>query len=731
MRRVSGAWLSFAVAVAVASWSGCAADPAEPVDPRDGVDEPLSDVLSGDADLVAIPRSTTAEQVAARARRGLRSSGSGDFYLAIRRSALQERWFWSTYLEQLQPYGPSPGTLGTRVVRFREHNGKLFVLDADDRRATSDVFEPELIIDSFEIVHGGWLSALPGSGNYVVIDPAAGQNRFGALADWWAEGAAPVRLETELSFVEDFKSWSDGASYAHVFAAYADRPIGTPADVDINEFRVGATTRVTLRRYAETPGYTRTPAPGAPHYFLSDPLNFGNPSVQQYAVKWAIRPGMQPIKWKIGRAILDVQSDPSLGGADLLGAIKRGVESWNDAFGFPVFTAELAGPNDRFGDDHHNFIIVDPDPSLGYAYADWRINPNTHEVRGASVYLSGAFFYPFPDDDLSGSALAAPPAPRAQRPRLTWQDQHQEPLCIRYADERRAPTGPSQLTGAQKLEHYIQEVIAHEIGHTLGLRHNFKGSLVPPTSSVMEYNLADVAFVQPEPGPYDVDAIRYLYGLSSALPAQPFCTDEHTQLDPNCVRFDVPSPTPLVDYQIPQYQFLLGWFLEGWLPPELTDLYFSYYGLELMGYARAGDPWEAQAAWNEILDGVRAPIDPWLLAALPSYGPAADAITAFWFREIAEPRAELSLPITDPVVIARVAQDGRGAIVNLDGVRSYATRRQVVDALKSMQHVDAYVALLEARATLSAQLGALATTDQALTRDLIARIDAATSPYFE
>lgn len=725
-RRVRGAWLS--LAFAATSLVGCATEPTEPRVDGDG---PGADVLLGDSDLVAIPRTPSAEQVAARTRRGLRSNGSGEFYLAIRRSALQERWFWSTYLEQLQPYGPSPGTLGTRVVRFREHDGKLFVFDADDRRATSDVFEPDLIIDAFEIIQGGWFSALPGSGSYVLIDPAAGQNRFGALADWWAEGAAPVKLETELSFVEDFKSWSDGASFAHVFAAYADRPIGTPFDPDINEFRVGATTRVTLRRYAETPGYTRTPNPGVPHYFASDPLNFDNPSVQQYAVKWAIRPGMQPIKWKIGREILDVQSDPALGGADLYGAIERGIESWNDAFGFPVFTAELAGPNDRFGDDHHNFVIVDPDPSLGYAYADWRTNPNTHEVRGASVYLSSAFFTPFPDDLAAEAPLAHPPAPHARRPRLTWQDQRQEPLCVRYADERRAPTGPAQLTGAQKLELYVQEVVAHEIGHTLGLRHNFKGSLVPPTSSVMEYNLADVSFVQPHPGPYDIDAIRYLYDLSPSLPWQPFCTDDHTTTDPNCVRFDVPSTAPLVDYQIPQYQFLMTWFLEGWLPPDLVELYFTYYGLELMGYARAGAPGEAQAAWTTILDGVRAPIDPAVLAALPSYGPAADAITAFWYRELVQPRGEIAMAITNPSVIAHLAADGRGAIENADGVRSYATRRIVVDALKSMQHVEAYVALVDARTALTAQLGALGATDQVLTRDLIARIDAAISPYFE
>src|SRR6185295_6987442 len=125
------------------------------------------------------------------------------------------------------------------------------------------------------------------------------------------------------------------------------------------------------------------------------------------------------------------------------------------------------------------------------------------------------------------------------------------------------PTGDAQLTGAQKLEKYIQHITAHEVGHTLGLRHNFKGSLVPPTSSVMDYNTTAVTFAQPTPAIYDRQAIRYLYGQSPALPAAPFCTDGDTLVDPNCVRFDDPTPTPLTGYQIPLYQFVTGLFLDG------------------------------------------------------------------------------------------------------------------------------------------------------------------------
>ena len=35
------------------------------------------------------------------------------------------------------------------------------------------------------------------------------------------------------------------------------------------------------------------------------------------------------------------------------------------------------------------------------------------------------------------------------------------------------------------------------------------------------------------PGSYDVAAVRYLYGLDSELPTDPFCTDDSLGADPD------------------------------------------------------------------------------------------------------------------------------------------------------------------------------------------------------
>lgn len=143
MRQSHALWLG---AIAAAAIAGCAT--------ADQANESLN---AGDV-LVAIPRndvdaSTVAMRDAVLQTRSLSSSAdrNEDFYLAIRRNTLDQKWFLSVYLKELSPFGPNPSTLGTKVVRFREQNGKLFVFDADDRRATSDVFSPDLIIDAFPI----------------------------------------------------------------------------------------------------------------------------------------------------------------------------------------------------------------------------------------------------------------------------------------------------------------------------------------------------------------------------------------------------------------------------------------------------------------------------------------------------------------------------------------------------------------------------------------------------
>lgn len=115
------------------------------------------------------------------------------------------------------------------------------------------------------------------------------------------------------------------------------------------------------------------------------------------------------------------------------------------------------------------------------------------------------------------------------------------------------PTSPDERLADERVEELIFEpLLAHEMGHTLGLRHNFMGSVdkanfptpivapprpgVPPrtpeSSTVMDYGfLAHLEGV--EVGDYDRDAMIVLYGAAASPPAAVlaknylYCSDEH------------------------------------------------------------------------------------------------------------------------------------------------------------------------------------------------------------
>lgn len=135
-------------------------------------------------------------------------------------------------------------------------------------------------------------------------------------------------------------------------------------------------------------------------------------------------------------------------------------------------------------------------------------------------------------------------------------------------------------------------VLVHEIGHNLGLRHNFSGSedkdnyytaeelkkmgITRPIkySSVMDYSYNTINEL-PVMGKYDIAALRYGYGEKLELKdgkivdlveyrskkgqveLKPygFCTDEHVSVNPNCNRFDEGgSLTEIAGHHIRAYQ---------------------------------------------------------------------------------------------------------------------------------------------------------------------------------
>src|SRR5262245_4152773 len=129
-----------ALLVSAALLSACALQQADPGGGSGsddlGSDLP-ADLLDAHSEFVAVGKANAqelADQIEIMGRPpGDVAHGQDDFLLAIRRDLLGQRWFLSAYVKQFHLANAAFGaamTLGTRVVSFREQNGKLFIFDA-------------------------------------------------------------------------------------------------------------------------------------------------------------------------------------------------------------------------------------------------------------------------------------------------------------------------------------------------------------------------------------------------------------------------------------------------------------------------------------------------------------------------------------------------------------------------------------------------------------------------
>ena len=102
----------------------------------------------------------------------------------------------------------------------------------------------------------------------------------------------------------------------------------------------------------------------------------------------------------------------------------------------------------------------------------------------------------------------------------------------------------------------VRAVVMHEVGHTLGLRHNFMGSLgtskdgAVQSASIMDYNDEVIDAQFEEPGSYDQAIVASEYQNKPIVEEFKFCTDEFASAGlPTCAPFDF-SANPLQGQQV-------------------------------------------------------------------------------------------------------------------------------------------------------------------------------------
>jgi hypothetical protein len=233
--------------------------------------------------------------------------------------------------------------------------------------------------------------------------------------------------------------------------------------------------------------------------------------------------------------------------------VKEGIEAWNKAFetaGFRnAIVAREVPENDSTWsaeDARYSTVRWTPDP-WGWAYGPSQTDPRSGEILNADVIVSAGIvtFYRNEYQELLGAdafvgfAQGTPLTERLHMPLNRYacfaQIGKQQQLAFQHSALlaldviAAAETLPEEFLGDA-----LRDLIMHEIGHTLGLRHNFRGSSGVPydklhdkgytqehglTLSVMDYPAVNVAsdpklqghYYNQEIGTYDAWTVKYAY----------------------------------------------------------------------------------------------------------------------------------------------------------------------------------------------------------------------------
>ncbi len=281
-------------------------------------------------------------------------------------------------------------------------------------------------------------------------------------------------------------------------------------------------------------------------------------------------------------------------------ACREGVLMWNKAFeaiGIKDAIVVKQMPDNAdwdHADLRHNVIRWVASTDAGYAVTQERVNPITGEILNGNITVDSNFVRYIKlehKDAIDPTAMFAEPDAKAaaslNRMRCEFGKGMMEQAWFgRIALEMLAPAGMG-IDDKAYLHSYLREVVCHEFGHMLGLRHNFVAStyhndkeladesVIAKTgisSSVMEYGPFNVfalrhkgvEFYSPTVGPYDMWAVSYgytpidsktpqgeMYKLSAIAsecnePGHQYESDEQADSwDPNITRFDL-GKDPLV-----------------------------------------------------------------------------------------------------------------------------------------------------------------------------------------